>query len=659
MFDSLLIANRGEIAVRVARTARAMGLRTIAVYSAADAGALHVASCDEAYPIGAAPPKESYLRAERILDAAKRARAGAIHPGYGFLSENADFAQNCADAGVVFVGPPPKAIRAMGGKSEAKALMVASGVPVVPGYHGVVQDTALLADEAAKIGYPVLIKASAGGGGKGMRVVRDAAAFADELAGAKREAKSAFGDERVLIEKYLERPRHIEVQVFCDAHGNGVYLFERDCSLQRRHQKVIEEAPAPGMTEARRRAMGEAAVRAAKAVGYVGAGTVEFIADQGGEFYFMEMNTRLQVEHPVTEAITGLDLVEWQIRVARGERLPLAQEELRISGHAFEARIYAEDPARDFLPSTGRLVRLSFPRKRARIDTGVREGDEVSIHYDPMIAKLIVHGPDRATALQRLAASLDATRVLGPANNVAFLARVARHPAFAAGDIDTGFIARHKAELVPERGPASDETLALASLAVLRARAANARAGGRGPWSRADGWRLNGDAHDDLVFKDGAREIAVRAHYRAGGYALDLPGGALPVAGALDPDGRLAADLGGRRVRASVVRRGDEWTIFRGAEAATLTLVDRLAAAEGQAGGTGKLVAPMPGKIVAVAVAAGEKVKRGQKLVVLEAMKMEHTIVAPADGIVARVRFKPGEQTAEGEELVVFEAAPE
>ena len=659
MFDSLLIANRGEIACRVARTARAMGLRTIAVYSRADAGALHVASCDEAYPIGEAPPKESYLRVDRILDAAKRAGAGAVHPGYGFLSENADFAQACAGAGLVFVGPPPQAIRAMGGKSEAKALMVASGVPVVPGYHGADQDPALLAKEAAKIGFPVLIKASAGGGGKGMRIVRDAASFADELAGARREAQSAFGDSRVLIEKYLERPRHIEVQVFCDSHGNGVYLFERDCSLQRRHQKVIEEAPAPGMTPERRRAMGEAAVRAAKAVGYVGAGTVEFIADRGGAFYFMEMNTRLQVEHPVTEAITGLDLVEWQIRVARGERLPKLQDALSIDGHAFEARIYAEDPSRDFLPSTGRLHRLSFPRKRARIDTGVREGDEVSIHYDPMIAKLIVHGPDRTTALQRLAAALDATRVLGPANNVAFLARVARHGVFASGDVDTGFIARHKAELVPARGAADDEVLALAALAVLRARAAGARAAGRGPWARTDGWRLNGDAHDDLVFKDGAREVTVRAHYRAGGYALDLPGGTRGASGALDPDGRLVAELDGKRSRAQIVRRGAEWTVFRGAEAATLILVDRLAAAEGQGSGTGKLVAPMPGKIVAVAVSAGDKVKRGQKLVVLEAMKMEHTIVAPADGTVARVRFKTGEQTAEGEELVVFEAAPE
>jgi 3-methylcrotonyl-CoA carboxylase alpha subunit len=660
MFDRLLIANRGEIAVRVARTARAMGLRTVAVYSRADASALHVASCDEAWPIGEAPPKESYLRIDRILDAAKKSGAGAIHPGYGFLSENADFAQACADAGIVFVGPPPQAIRAMGGKSEAKALMVASGVPVVPGYHGENQDPVLLAKEVAKIGFPVLIKASAGGGGKGMRIVRAADAFAEELAGAQREAQSAFGNSRVLIEKYLDRPRHIEVQVFCDSHGDGVYLFERDCSLQRRHQKVIEEAPAPGMTENRRKAMGEAAVRAAKAVGYVGAGTVEFIADADGTFYFMEMNTRLQVEHPVTEAITGLDLVEWQIRVARGEKLPFSQDRLRISGHAFEARIYAEDPARDFLPSTGRLHRLSFPRDRARIDTGVREGDEVSIHYDPMIAKLIVHGSDRATALMRLATALDATRVLGPANNVAFLARVARHPVFASGDVDTGFIARHRAELVPERGAVPDDTLALAALAVVRARADAALAAEPfSPWARAQGWRLNGDAHDDLVFKDGTREVTLRVHYRPGGYRIEAPGGAIEATANLSEEGHLVATLDGRKYQADIVRRGLDIVVFRGAEATSLTLIDRLASAEGQGAGTGKLVAPMPGKIVAVAVSAGEKVKRGQKLVVLEAMKMEHTIVAPSDGTVARVRFKPGEQTAEGEELVVFEAAPE
>ncbi len=664
MLRRLLIANRGEIAVRVARTARRMGLATVAVYSSADAHALHVAACDEAFPIGGPAPRDSYLRADAIIAAAHAAGADCVHPGYGFLSENADFAQACADAGLVFVGPPPAAIRAMGGKSAAKALMVEAGVPVVPGYHGAAQDSATLAAEAERIGYPVLIKASAGGGGKGMRVVARAADLAEALEGARREAQAAFGDPQVLVEKYLERPRHIEVQVFCDMHGNGVHLFERDCSLQRRHQKVIEEAPAPGMTQERRRAMGEAAVRAAKAVGYVGAGTVEFIADPSGAFYFMEMNTRLQVEHPVTEAITGLDLVEWQLRVASGEKLPLLQDALRIDGHAFEARLYAEDPARDFLPATGRLDRLVFPRAEGgiRIDTGVREGDSVTIHYDPMIAKLVARGRDRDEALRRLADALDAVRIVGVANNASFLARVARHTAFAAGEIDTGFIARHRADLVPEPGPADDTVLALACLGVLRTRAAEAKAAARGgpdphsPWARTDGWRLNGDSHSTLVFADGTREIAVAAHFRGRGYLLDLPGGTRAAKGDLSADGRLAADLDGRRLRAHVVRRGAEWTIFRGAEARTLVLVDRLAAAEAGGGGDGKLVAPMPGKIVAVHVKAGDRVTRGQKLVVLEAMKMEHTILAPADGTVERVRFAAGEQTAEGEELVVFAA---
>ncbi|MBI1244493.1 MAG: ATP-grasp domain-containing protein [Alphaproteobacteria bacterium] len=667
MIGKLLIANRGEIACRVARTARRMGIASVAVHSSADANALHVAMCDEAWPIGGPAPKESYLRAEAIIDVARRAGADAIHPGYGFLSENAGFAEACAKAGIIFVGPPASAIRAMGGKSEAKALMVASGVPVVPGYHGAAQDDATLSAEAKKIGFPVLIKASAGGGGKGMRVVSGAGELAEALAGARREAQSAFGDPRLLIERYLERPRHVEVQVFFDGHGNGVYLFERDCSLQRRHQKVIEEAPAPGMDVARRKAMGEAAVKAGAAVGYVGAGTVEFIADPAGNFYFMEMNTRLQVEHPVTEAITGHDLVEWQLRVASGEKLPLAQKDLRITGHAFEARLYAEDPARDFLPATGTLHRLAFPAEESgvRVDTGVRQGDAVTIHYDPMIAKLIVHGEDRAAALRKLASALDAVRVSGLANNVAFLARVARHPAFAAGEIDTGFIARHRTDLVPAAGPADDTTLALAALGVLETRAAEARAAAaasadpHSPWNRTDGWRLNGDAHDELVFTDNGTERTVRVHFRNGGYKFDLPGGSLDVRGTLDAQGRLCAEIGGHRLAADIVRHAMEWTVFRGAAAHVLHLVDRLVAADAAGAGDAKLAAPMPGRIVAVHVAAGESVTRGQKLVVLEAMKMEHTILAPADGTVERVRFKPGEQAAEGEELVVFVAREE
>ncbi len=655
MFKKLLIANRGEIAVRVARTARAMGIATVAVYSRADANALHVVSCDEAYPVGGDAPKDSYLRGDAILAAAKASGADAVHPGYGFLSENADFAQACADAGIAFVGPPPAAIRAMGGKSAAKALMVEAGVPVVPGYHGADQDQATLADAAARIGYPVLIKASAGGGGKGMRIVSGPEALAENLLGAQREAKSAFGDPLVLIEKYLARPRHIEVQVFCDAHANGVYLFERDCSLQRRHQKVIEEAPAPGMAPERRQAMGEAAVRAAKAVGYVGAGTVEFIADPDGTFYFMEMNTRLQVEHPVTEAITGLDLVEWQLRVASGEPLPKLQRELAIDGHAFEARLYAEDPVRDFLPATGRLHALAFPAD-ARIDTGVRAGDSVTIHYDPMIAKLIVHGRNRAAALAKLAAALDRVRIVGVANNAAFLARVARHPAFARGEIDTGFIARYRDDLVPAPAPADDTTLALAALGVLRRRAMPDAVS---PWARLQGWRLNGAAHDSLVFAEGDAQTTVTAHFEADGYRLALPGGEIRASATLNADGTLDAVLEGRRIQATIVQNGAEWTVFQGAASRTLVLFDRLAADARDADKSGKLIAPMPGKIVAVHVAPGDAVKRGQKLIVLEAMKMEHTILAPADGVVARVRFKAGEQAAEGEELVGFDEPAE
>ncbi|HLY56343.1 MAG TPA: acetyl-CoA carboxylase biotin carboxylase subunit, partial [Stellaceae bacterium] len=461
MFSSLLIANRGEIAVRVMRTARRLGLRTIAVYSEADAKARHVEAADEAWPIGKAPARESYLAIPRIIEAAQRSGAEAIHPGYGFLSENAAFAESCAAAGIVFVGPPADAIRLMGSKSAAKALMERSGVPLVPGYHREDQGLTLLESEAARIGYPVLIKASAGGGGKGMRIVERAEDFAAALASAKREAASAFGDDRVLIERYLTRPRHIEIQVFADSHGNVVSLFERDCSIQRRHQKIVEEAPAPGMDPARRRAMGEAACAAARAVGYRGAGTVEFIAE-GGEFYFMEMNTRLQVEHPVTEAITGQDLVEWQLRVAAGEPLPLRQEELTISGHAIEVRVYAEDPARDFAPSTGLLAHLVEPPQDAntRIDSGVLAGDAISIHYDPMIAKLIVHGRDRDDAVRRLARALGEYEIVGVATNLAFLSAIAAHPAYREAAVDTGFIARHHDELFPAPAPAGQVALA-------------------------------------------------------------------------------------------------------------------------------------------------------------------------------------------------------
>jgi len=662
MFTKILIANRGEIACRVIKTARRMGIRTVAVYSEADANARHVAMADEAYLIGPASARESYLKADAIIDAATQSGAQGIHPGYGFLSENAAFAEACARAGVIFIGPPPGAIRAMGGKSAAKALMEKAGVPVVPGYHGDKQDAATFTAAAKKIGYPVLIKASAGGGGKGMRIVEREADLAEAIAGAAREAKSSFGDDRLLIEKYLQKPRHIEIQVFADRHGNAVYLFERDCSLQRRHQKVIEEAPAPGMTEERRRAMGEAAVKAAKAVGYEGAGTVEFIADSDGSFFFMEMNTRLQVEHPVTEMITGLDLVEWQLRVASGEKLPLLQDQLRINGHAFEARLYAEDPARDFLPATGRLHHLRFPEENAhvRVDTGVRAGDAISIHYDPMIAKLVVWDRDRKAALHRLAEALGDCEIVGLTTNRAFLRRVALNPSFAAGEVDTGFIARHRDELVRAPAPLSDRMLGLAALGTLLLRQRQAAAAARAsddpysPWHGASGWRLNDDAYHVLRLRDGTQDIALTAHFRRDRFVLDLPGGSVPACGTLGDDGRLAANLGGVATRATIVQQGDDVVVFADGESRRLSQFNAMQAAEAAEGGNGRLTAPMPGKVVAVKTEAGAKVKRGAPLLVLEAMKMEHTIAAPADGVVESIRYRPGDQVDEGAELVAF-----
>ncbi|HXZ00951.1 MAG TPA: acetyl/propionyl/methylcrotonyl-CoA carboxylase subunit alpha [Stellaceae bacterium] len=658
MFAKLLIANRGEIACRVIRTARALGIRTVAVYSAADAGALHVAMADEAYPIGPPPARESYLRIDRLIDAARRSGAEAVHPGYGFLSENGDFAEACAKAGIVFVGPPAAAIRAMGSKAAAKALMERAGVPLVPGYHGEAQDEAALAAAALRVGYPVLIKASAGGGGKGMRVVETPDRFAAALASAKREAASAFGDDRVLIEKYLTRPRHIEMQVFADSHGNALHLFERDCSIQRRHQKVVEEAPAPGMGVGRRRAMGEAAVAAARAVGYVGAGTVEFIAE-GDAFYFMEMNTRLQVEHPVTEAITGLDLVEWQLRIAAGEALPLRQEEVAARGHAVEARLYAEDPARDFLPVTGSLRRLRAPAPgpELRIDTGVREGDTVSVYYDPMIAKVIAWGEDRDTARHRLASGLAHYRIAGLTTNRDFLLRLLRHPAFAASEVDTGFIERHRAELLPPPSPAPPLALAAASLALLLDQAAAAGAGSNdpsSPWHRRDFWRLNGDTYQDMRWGEGETRHLVRAYYRGERYRLEIDGKASDAGATRLPDGDLALDLDGVRAELAVSRQGDEVTVAGDDESWRLLYIDPLAhRAEEEAGG-GRLSAPMPGKIAQVLVTSGAKVKRGQALMVLEAMKMEHTITAPADGTVERVDYAPGDLVEEGAELIAF-----
>ncbi|WP_448191113.1 acetyl-CoA carboxylase biotin carboxylase subunit [Azospirillum sp. sgz301742] len=667
MFSKILIANRGEIACRVIRTARRMGLKTVAVYSDADAEAMHVALADEAYRIGPAPVRESYLLTDAILDAAKRSGAEAIHPGYGFLSENERFAEACAAAGIVFIGPPPAAIRAMGGKSEAKALMEQAGVPLVPGYHGADQDPALLRAESERIGWPVLIKASAGGGGKGMKVAASAAEFDAQLASAKRESAAAFGDDRVLVEKYLERPRHVEIQVFADTQGSCVYLFERDCSIQRRHQKVIEEAPAPNLPSEIRRRMGEAAVAAAKAIGYVGAGTVEFLYDpaQGG-FYFMEMNTRLQVEHPVTEMITGQDLVEWQLRVASGEPLPVGQDDLTIQGHAIEARLYAEDPDRDFLPQTGRLEHLGFPPcgPHVRVDAGVRAGDAISVHYDPMIAKLIVWDTDRAAAVRRMRAALAATQVVGLATNVRFLETVASHPAFLGADLDTRFIDRHRADLLPEPAVAGPRALALAALGVLLDRERTARESAAtsadpwSPWTRTDGWRLNEEARDTLTFRENGEDRAVGVVYRRDGFRLELPGGeSVTAGGEFHPGGTLEVDLDGVRLSAVWVRQGADITVFHPGGSHRLTLVEPLTGALDQEVPGGRVAAPMPGKIIALLIEPGTKVEKGQPLLVLEAMKMEHTLKAPGSGTVSAFRCAVGDQVEEGNELVTFEAA--
>ncbi|RIA36263.1 3-methylcrotonyl-CoA carboxylase alpha subunit [Ectopseudomonas oleovorans] len=641
MIDTLLVANRGEIACRVMRTAKAMGIRTVAVHSAIDASARHVREADVAVNLGGAKPSESYLLIDKIIAAAKASGAQAIHPGYGFLSENAGFARAIEQAGLIFLGPPASAIDAMGSKSAAKSLMEAAGVPLVPGYHGEQQDLQTFREAAARIGYPVLLKAAAGGGGKGMKVAESEAQLAETLESAQREAQSAFGDSRMLVEKYVLKPRHVEIQVFADKHGNCLYLNERDCSIQRRHQKVVEEAPAPGLSPELRRAMGEAAVKAAQAIGYVGAGTVEFLLDERGDFFFMEMNTRLQVEHPVTEAITGLDLVAWQIRVARGEPLPITQQQVPLNGHAIEVRLYAEDPDHDFLPATGTLAlyRESASGDGRRIDSGVAEGDSVSPFYDPMLGKLIAWGDDREQARLRLLSMLGDTLVGGVKTNLAFLRRILAHPAFAAAELDTGFIPRHQQLLLPVPGELPESFWQLAADAWVQSEEPLQRNDDpHSPWAARSGWRAGGAAEVELHLSCQGESRKVRASN-----LVRLQGE------------ELLADIDGTRQRLCAIRRGETLYLQWQGELYAVSRFDPIAAAEASHAQHGGLSAPMNGSIVRVLVEPGQAVEAGAALVVLEAMKMEHSIRAPEAGTVKALYCREGEMVSEGAVLVELE----
>jgi 3-methylcrotonyl-CoA carboxylase alpha subunit len=673
MFTKILIANRGEIACRVISTAHKLGIQTVAIYSDADANAKHVAMADEAYRVGPAAARESYLQGERIIALAKRSGAQAIHPGYGFLSENAAFAQACQDAGIVFIGPPASAIAAMGSKSAAKTLMESASVPLVLGYHGDIQDAAFLQAQADQMGYPVLIKASAGGGGKGMRIVEQSKDFASALASCQREAQASFSDAKVLVERYLQRPRHIEVQVFGDAHGNCIYLFERDCSVQRRHQKVVEEAPAPGISLAQRQAMGQAAVNAAKAVGYQGAGTVEFIAEQSGKFYFMEMNTRLQVEHPVTEMITGLDLVAWQLQVASGLPLPLTQEQLRMNGHSIEARIYAENPEKGFLPSTGSIVHLRTPDafefecggagtvNTVRIDSGIREGDAITPFYDPMIAKLIVWGSDRPTALSNMAHALQRFEAVGLSTNIAFLQRLIGCPAFASADLDTGLIERNKDSLLPTVQAINLQAAAQAieHLLLIESRTESGRTPGdahrqsNDPWSRTSGFRVNGQLRREInllsLSASGASAAVVLCiEYASTGTLLHF---SQPEIKTIVLDERSEKS-------ARVVQSNNNFTVFHNGvqHVFAVQAPDSGSHEDGHHGNKDIISAPMPGKVIAVMVSPGSKVTKGAAVIVMEAMKMEHTLIAATDGEVELVMHQVGDQVLEGAALVKFKS---
>ena len=663
MFKKILIANRGEIACRVMTTAKRLGVKTVAVYSDADANAKHVAMADEAVHIGPPAVAESYLQAERIIEAARRTGAEAIHPGYGFLSENPDFVEMIGAAGLVFIGPPASAIRAMGLKDAAKALMVEAGVPVVPGYHGEDQDPGFLAAEAEKIGYPVLIKARAGGGGKGMRLVEDPAEFKTMLEGAQREGQASFGDPVCLIEKYITQPRHIEIQVFGDGHGNAIYLFERDCSLQRRHQKVIEEAPAPDMPEAVRAAMGKAATDAAKAIGYEGAGTVEFIVDGSGElredgFWFMEMNTRLQVEHPVSEAITGLDFVELQLRVASGEPLPVKQDDLAINGWSFEARVYAEDVPKGFLPATGTLDHLSFPEGSEfelgslRIDSGVREGDEISPWYDPMIAKVIVHGPTRRAALNLLTSALADCHVSGSVTNLEFLGALSRHEGFVRGEVDTGLIARDLETLTAE-GDTPQHILALAAIGGL---GLLNMPEGNDAWDQLSGWRHWTAAKQYITLEAGDTRTELRVTSLGHGrFEAETDNGlvTLELMATSGTSYRVTHD--GLRRNVNIVVSANTVTVFWDGRSYSFDLPDSLAGTDADQAGGDAVIAPMPGLVKVVSTKAGATVSKGDALLVLEAMKMEHTLTAPRDGVVAEVLASVDDQVTDGMLLLALE----
>ena len=657
MFNKILIANRGEIAVRVARSARRLGITSVAVYSSADRDALHVEACDQAFCIGAASASESYLNAARILQVALDCGAEAIHPGYGFLSENADFARACDAAGIVFIGPPATAIDAMGSKSEAKALMGVAGVPLIPGYHGDDQQDERLAEESRLVGYPQLIKASAGGGGKGMRLVRQEGEFAEALVSARRESLASFADDRVLIERYLTKPRHIEMQIFADSEGQCVHLFERDCSIQRRHQKVLEEAPAPGLDDKLRAQMGAAAVDCARAIDYVGAGTVEFLLDEDGCFYFMEMNTRLQVEHPVTEMISGQDLVEWQLRVAAGQSLPLQQSQIEMQGHAFEARIYAESPQRDFMPAAGRIRFLQLPliSSQVRVDTGVRCGDSIGINYDPMIAKLIVHGPDRSTALARLAHALRQFQILGLNTNLDFLGRLVAIPAFRAADFDTGFIDTHHDQLFVQDSEQRNKALVLAAAALLPAFDSDQVEGHHSPWDLPNHWRMNLPSAEQLQLLQDGQTFEIVSKLQTDGWLFSCAQRDYRVnSGCIDAHRRWV-DIDGEHIEFAVLRDKATIALVYGGQTFQFELLEALQDAQASNAAAGHPQAPMSGAVVAIAVAVGDRVEAGDTLMVIEAMKMEHAITAQAAAKVSEVLFAIGDQVDEGETLIMLE----